>query len=541
MIVPAASAPVLSRRGLLSGLAGLGIAGTWLPGSSVLAQGDDWLHLRVRSDIGTLDPALHRGNMEEEIIRCLHVTLNRLTDFRQPLESSPAAAQRLEWLDPLRLLFTLRRGLVWTGDYGPVTASDVKFSMERIADPATASPWFSYFDMLEQVEVVDDRTGILHLKEPRPAFLLTSLPWYGGHIVCEKAVRALPPGTHAPLPPATCGPYMIDHWRPGQEMRLAANPAWTGPRPAFSRIRLSVILDDDVAILAYQARSLALTNISVNTLALLQKRNLPATTLIAEPGNNLMWLTLNMDNPALADIRIRRAIQHAINVDDIIQAVYAGIAQPATGIIPDGMTGHRDANLVAGNDPDAARRLLDAAGVETLDLTLSIVNNTTNMTIAQIIQAHLRDVGIHVRILPYDEGTYWTLGDQSLGAQWRDQQLVLMNFAGGVDPSDNTLWFLSAQVGALNWSRFADPEYDGLHQAALVETDPSRRDAMYRRMQDLMELSGGFCFLTHGIITIVHEDRLSPCILADGLLDLPRMARAGQAAVPATPPESTAP
>ncbi|MFV3128329.1 ABC transporter substrate-binding protein [Niveispirillum sp. KHB5.9] len=512
-----------NRRQLLRGMAGLAGLGVATPG--VLAQGDDWLHLRIRADIGTLDPAMQSGNVEEEIIRCLFVTLNRLSDFREPLASTNAAAQRLEWLDPRRLLFTLRPDLNWTGGFGPVTSADVKYSLERIIDPATGSPWVSYFDAMERVEVVDTRTGIIHLREARPAFLFTSLPWYGGHIVCEKAMWAQPPGTRVALPVATCGPYMIERWRPGQEIRLIANPDWRGDKPAFARVRMSVVPDDDVAILAYQARSLSMTRISVNTLALLQKRNLPGTRLLASPGNNLIWLSLNMDNPSLTDIRVRRAIQHAINIDDIIQAAYAGIAQPATGIIPPGMLGHRDRNLIEGNDPAAARRLLDAAGVKRLPLSLSIVNNTTNMTIALIIQAHLREVGIDVAIRPYDEGTYWTLGDQSLGDAWQELQLVLMNFAGGVDPSDNTLWYLSSQVGQLNWSRFANQGYDALHAAAQVETDPDKRAAMYRRMQDLMEQSGGFRFLTHGILTAVHEETIAPFITADGLLDLPRTAR----------------
>jgi peptide/nickel transport system substrate-binding protein len=100
-----------------------------------------------------------------------------------------------------------------------------------------------------------------------------------------------------------------------------------------------------------------------------------------------------------------------------------------------------------------------------------------------------------------------------------------MNFAGGVDPADNSVWFLSEQVGRLNWSRFADKNFDSLHVEGLAEEDPARRDAVYRRMQDIMEESGGFKFLTHGLYAAAHSSAVRPCILADGFQDYARAHR----------------
>jgi len=490
----------------------------------VRAEMPGLLRVRAALDVEVLDPAHHNGYLEEEIIRSVYVTLVKLDDFRQGLTWRPAAAEELSWLDPLRLRFRLREGLRWSGAYGAVTAEDVKFSFERIADPANASPWIAYFDALDHVEVLDARSGILHFRAPRPSFIVSALPWYGGHVVCKRAVEAAGE-RRSVLPPATCGPYRIEAWHPHQELTLAANPDWSGPPPDFGRVKVSIIPDGEVAALAYQAGSLDFTTISVGTLAVMQKRPLPRTEVVAQPGNNLIWLTLNMEHPKLADLRVRRAIQQAIDLKDIIDGAYAGIALPATGIMPPGMIGHRSANLYPDGDPAAARRLLAEAGVKDLALTLSVLNDTVNMTVAQIIQAHLREAGIKLSIRAYDAGTYWTLGDASLGEGWRDLQLVLMNFAGGVDPADNSVWFLSEQVGRLNWSRFADKSFDSLHAEGLVEEDPDRRAAIYRRMQDIMEDSGGFKFLTHGLYAAAHSSTVRPCILADGFQDYARARR----------------
>jgi len=482
------------------------------------------LRVRASLDVQVLDPAHHNGYLEEEIIRGVFVTLVRLDDFRDGLTWRPAAAEELLWLDPLRLRFRLRDGLRWSGGYGAVSADDVKFSFERIADPANASPWIAYFDALDHVEVLDARSGVLHFRAPRPSFIVSALPWYGGHIVCRRAVEEAA-GRRAVLPAATCGPYRIEAWHPHQELTLAANPDWSGPAPDFDRVRVSIIPDGEVAAMAYQAGALDFTTISVGTLAVMQKRPLPRTEVVARPGNNLIWLSLNMDHPKLADPRVRRAIQQAIDLKDIIDGACAGIALPATGIIPPGMIGHRPANLQPDGNPAAARRLLAEAGAAGLSLTLAVLNDTVNMSVAQIIQAHLRRAGIELSIRAYDAGTYWTLGDSSLGEGWRDLQLVLMSFAGGVDPADNTVWFLSEQVGRLNWSRFADPAFDSLHAQGLAEGDPIRRDAIYRRMQDIMEESGGFKFLTHGLYAAAHSRAVAPCILADGFLDYARTRR----------------
>lgn len=502
----------------------LGTAGATLLMPRRVRAEEGLLRVRAPLDVEILDPGRHNGYLEEEIIRSVYVTLVKLDDFREGLTWRPAAAEELVWLDPLRLRFRLREGLRWSGDYGPVTADDVKFSFERITDPATGSPWISYFDALDHVEVVDARTGILHFRAPRPSFIVSALPWYGGHIVCRRAVEAAGAGRSV-LPAATCGPYHIEAWHPHQELTLAANPDWTGPRPDFARVRVSIIPNGEAAALAYQAGALDFTTISVGTLAVMQKRPLPRTDVVARPGNNLIWLSLNMEHPKLSDPRVRRAIQQAINLRDIIDGAYAGIALPATGIIPPGMIGHRPANLYPDGDPAAARRLLAEAGVKDLSLTLSVLNDTVTMNVAQIIQAHLRDAGIKLSIRAYDAGTYWTLGDSSLGEGWRDLQLVLMNFAGGVDPADNSVWFLSAQVGKLNWSRFADHAFDSLYEEGLAEQDPARRDAIYRRLQDVMEESGGFKFLTHGLYAAAHAETVAPCILADGFLDYSRSRR----------------
>jgi peptide/nickel transport system substrate-binding protein len=124
--------------------------------------------------------------------------------------------------------------------------------------------------------------------------------------------------------------------------------------------------------------------------------------------------------------------------------------------------------------------------------------------------------GFQVEIEPLDEAAYWTIGDKTLGDGYRSLELVLMDFAGGIDPSENLVWFRPDQVGVYNWSGFASDEFEALYQTLVTETDTTKRVEVSRRMEDLMERSGGFVFICHEPLIVAHRDVFEPVILPDG-------------------------
>src|SRR3546814_9388581 len=113
-------------------------------------------------------------------------------------------------------------------------------------------------------------------------------------------------------------------------------------------------------------------------------------------------------------------------------------------------------------------------GVQTCALPISI---------GQIIQANLQDVGIACKLNVLDSGAFWIVGMESEGEQWKDLQLVLNRFSSLADPYYATQWFITDQVGEWNWESFSNDRYDELHQQAVRETDLEKRRAMYRERQ----------------------------------------------------------
>ena len=226
-----------------------------------------------------------------------------------------------------------------------------------------------------------------------------------------------------------------------------------------------------------------------------------------------MWSIPNLQDP-----KLRQAIQHAIDVPSIMEAAYFGVAAPSTGIIAPGLIGHREAGMVAPEaDFEKAAALMKEAGLSDVTVTLDVLNKATNVTAAQVIQATLASVGVNVEVNIHESGAFWTLGDENAGDRWKDVQLILNRFSMTPDPYYATAWFTTDQVGVWNWERFSNEEFDKLHETAKGETDNGKRAEMYQRMQDIMEESGAYRFLTHEASPVLYRDTIMPALRPDGL------------------------
>ena len=483
-----------------------------LPHFAWAAEGDT-LRLRMGADFQVLDPFGIVGELDDIIPRCTQVTLVRLGDMRDGNKLRPWAAEKTEWLDPTRYAFTLREGLVWSNGFGPVTTEDVKFSYERIAHSDSA--WAYQFEKLKEVEIIDARSGILHLTEPFAAFEIVALPYYAGHIVCKAAVMAAG-GSYTTTIPAQCGPYLFDTWEQNQKVTLKANPDWTGEKPAFARVEFYIVTDDQAAQLAYEADAFDFTRVAVSAATALKAAMPAGATLIEAPGTRYAWLTINMNAEALKDPRVRQAIQAAYDGQAVLDGAYDGLVARGTGVVPPTSGYARAANLMGTRNVEKARALLAEAGAEGLTLNLYGLTDGTTQAIAQIIQANLAEAGITVEIQPTDDAAYWALGDKTAGEGYKSIELALMNFAGGIDPTENLVWFRPDQIGVYNWSFFDSAEYEALYQSSLTELDVEKRRAMFNKMEDLMEASGGFIFICFEPYLAIHDTNLKPVILADG-------------------------
>lgn len=500
------------RRGFIKAGGAL-FAGFALAPHFAWASDDKTLRIRVGSDFQVVDPKGEIGELDDILPRCCTVTLVRLPDMRDGHTVIPYAAKSYEWKDPTTIAFTLHEGLKWSGDHGPVTAEDVKYSFERIK--GSDSAWAYQFEKLKEVEVIDATSGLIHLTEPFKPFEVIALPYYGGHLVSKVATEAAG-GSFTTEFPAQCGPYLFDSWEQNAKVTLKRNPDWPLDKPQFDVVEFYIVTDDQAALLAWEADAFDFTRVAVSAAKEL-KANLPAgAALIEAPSTRYVWLTINMNAEPLKDPRVRQAIQYAYDGDAVIQGVYDGLTSRSTGVVQPGSDYARAKNLMEPRDVEKAKALLAEAGAEGLTLQLVCTTDSEASATAQVIQASLAEAGITVEIQPTEDAAYWALGDKTQGDAYKSLELVLMDFAGGIDPTENLVWFRPDQIGIYNWSFFDSPEYEDLYQKSLVETDDAKRTAMFHRMEDLMEESGGFIFICFKPYVAIHDDNLKPVILPDG-------------------------
>jgi peptide/nickel transport system substrate-binding protein len=496
--------------------ASLMLAPTIWPRSSWSAEGNI-LRVRDYADIQTLDPPFYTAFSEENVMGCIY---NKLVSYKpgETFEWQLDAAESIVQVDPTHIKFTLKHGIMFTNGFGEMTAEDVKYSFERAIDPKLKATSSKEWEALDHVEITGKYSGVIVLKNPYMPIWMLTLTYANGNIISKKGAESV--GGKIPIPPpCSSGPYVLKKWKPKERTRLVRNEIWKGPKPDFEEIHIFPIDDDKTAEIAFEAGDIDFTRISMSSFETFQAKPPKNSTIINRPSLYYVWLGINMEHPKLKDIRVRKAIQMAVDVQSILDAAYFGAVEPATGTVAPGVIGHREkSSLPLRGDIDGAKKLLAEAGYpEGMSLTLDILSKVTWVTAAQVIQATLAQVGIKVQINQHESGAFWTLGVEKSGERWKDVQLIMNRYASVPDPWYATAWFTSDQVGIWNWERFRSEEFDELHKKSIREPDPVKRGEMVEKMQDLMEESGCYRFITHESNPIVYRKTIIPALRPDNV------------------------
>jgi peptide/nickel transport system substrate-binding protein len=506
-----------SRRQFLQTAAFAGAAGLVgaYPGISFSAEGDT-LTVRFDRELESLDPGYYVGGHPANDVNWAVVPAlvhYGLKDGQSTWVPAPHV-ESVTVTDSTHIDFTLKSGLMWSGGNGEVTTEDVAYSYDRMKE----SEWKGDYVAYDHVEIKDKYSGTIVLNQPFSPFMFTTLASGTGVIVCKKAVEEAG-GKFTVEIPATCGPYVISEFKQAQVLRLRPNPDWNGPNPAYANIDCIFVSEDEASALAFEAGELDCTKITSNSYARYQKE-LPENSKLSIAGAlQYMWMGLNIENPKLQDIRVRQAIQHAVDKDSIIQGAYSGTAEPSFGVVCPGLIGRR---LETGYsyDPAKAKALLDEAGVSGLNLTLRTLNAQERVLAAQIIQANLAAIGITVEIIPLDSGPFWEMGQESKGETWKDLELWIMRYGSGPDPYEPFQWFVREQVGIWNWERWSSDEFEDLFAKLVAETNPDERHKIAIRMQEIMEETGGYVWLTHEPEVYIHRADIEAHFAPSGEMQL---------------------
>ena len=511
-----------TRRDFIKGSAAA--AATLASPRLVGARESKVVRIRSKTDLKSIDPA-HSLTISDFDVR--QAILNNLILYK-PGDAwtwEHDAAEYIEQVDPLHTEFRLRPGIMWTNGYGEMTAEDVKYSFERMNNPELEAEDHAEFEHLEDVVIKDKYSGVIVMRKPVANLWTNTLPRHMSAIICKKAWEergAWSKGLGNDIP-CSSGPYKLKRWEPQVKVVLERNELWNGPKPHFDEVEYILIEDENAAEVAYLAGELDVAHVSVGSGAEFQKNPPENTDVYVKSTTGFIFLGLNVQHEPFDDIRVRQAIRKAIDVNQVIEGAYFGLGVPSTGLLAPGVLGHRP-GTVPERDVEGAKALLAEAGFPNgFKTDVATLNNNTDVSACQIIQANLAEIGIEMQISPYAGGTYWSLGLESEGDAWKDLQMNYTDWTSAPDPRRATQWFVCDQVGEWNWQRWCNEEYSQLDAEGGTETDLEKRAAIYEKMTKVMWDDAAFINIAHPPRVVLVRNHIDPQMLPNGYIYFRRL------------------
>ncbi len=457
------------------------------------------LNWRPSLDVQNVDPAILPGLEDNTYAACLFEGLVAYKPDSDEIVNCLAETFEPS-ADGLQYHFTLKEGIPFQKGHGEVQASDVKYSYERIAGltkPKLNSPYQGDWAALETVRVDSKYSGTIINKEVfAPTVTSTLASELSGSVLPEKAVEKL--GKQFGTNPAGTGPYEWTSWIPGQKLVMTKFADYGGANKAyankflFDEINALPISSDDSAYAALQNGEINFCELGTATVKDAQDNS--AINVYSTPSGIYYFMAMNVTEPPLTNIWLRKAIRSAIDVPGIIEDGYQGLYTRTNALIPKNMPIGYWANAPQYNQNiPLAKSYLRKSGLKNVELTLAVDNTSDDVSAAEIIASNLAQIGIKVNVQPVDPATLQDIpGPGGGGAH---AQLVYFYYSAWADPIQWTEWWTCAQVGLWNWDHWCDPEFTRLTNEALHTTDIAVRTELYVKAQQLWNAAAGMVWI----------------------------------------------
>ena len=422
--------------------------------------------------------------------------------------------------DGLEYTFFLRQGVKWHSNknFKPTrdfNADDFMFSIERQwkeNDPyfKVTSSNHSYFNdmgmpkLLKSVDKLDAYTVKITLNKPEAPFLSNLAMEYAGIQSKEYAIAMLKAGTPEKIDqdPIGTGPFMMVQYQKDALIRFKAFPDYWGGKAKIDDLIFSITPDASVRWAKVQKGECHVMPYP-NPADLDAMRKDKNVQVLEQPGLNVGYLAYNTTKKPFDDVRVRKAINMAIDKKAIVSAVYLSTGVAATNPIPPTQWSYNKAIKDDAFDPAAAKKALAAAGYPngfTTDLWAMPVQRPYNPNakrIAELMQADLAKIGVKAEIKSFEWGEY------RKRMQAGEHQMGMLGWTGDNGDPDNFLNTLlgcdSAKTNGSNVAKFCFPAFEELVQKAKVVSNPADRAKLYEKAQVIFKEQAPWFTIAHAV------------------------------------------
>ncbi|WP_425073288.1 peptide ABC transporter substrate-binding protein [Sagittula sp. S175] len=484
----------------LLGAAGLGMAG--LPGMGRASTATGQVIVGISQEPTVFNPHMLHIEVDEGVHWALFDPLfavepdgtfsPRLVTEVPTVENGGISEDGTEWK------VTLKEGVTWH-DGTPLTAEDVKFTLELQKDDNFRAARRTGHELIEEITVISDTELSWKMSSPFAPYMAI-LSWT--MIVPKHAFDGQDPN-EAPFnqSPIGTGPFKWDSRAPGDNIQLVANADYHGDKAQIERVVVKYV--PDLTVLYTQFKTGEIDVIAIQGIApdhYAEASNLPGKTVELVPVGTVETLSLNLGNPVLADKAVREALYLGVDKQTVIEALYYGLPTPTETYMPQQSFYYNDALPGHTYDPEAGKALLDEAGwtvgsdgIREKDgqrLTFvcsTTAGNHTREQLQQFLQQSWKDMGIEMTISNLPPAVMWA--DHWMQSQF-DMAVAGIIFLTGPDPDTRDYFHtgaINAQGGAgQNTFQYSNPRIDELLTEGAITVSPEARKPIYAEIQTLV-------------------------------------------------------
>lgn len=445
-----------------------------------------------------------------------------LLELDQSLNVRPLLAESWEVSkDGLTYTFKLKKGVKWH-DGAPFTARDVAFTYYSVLNPKVTTPHRAYFDALagfpeltakdnpkrpeelalRPIEVLDDYTVRFHLRYPSGSFLAVLVNPRAG-IIPEHLLKNADLNTaEFNRKPVGTGPFKFVEWRRGERIVMEANNQYHAGRPALDRLIFRIIPDSVVLLEDLRAGGVDfIENPPLTDVARLKQT--PGLKVLTADNTSYTYFGWREDLEPFSDIRVRRALNHAIDIPSIVRETLQGYAAISTGQFPPASWAFDSSVKPYPYDPNRAKALLAEAGFKPgpdgillkdgKRFSFSIRHDQADQRVkdtAVIIQEYLKRVGVEARLEPLD----WPTFVKKLFASDFEGIVVGWTNHHDPDPFAYTIWH-SSQWKGRNFAHYKNPRVDELLEKARRTAVVAERRRFYGEFSKVLMEDAPYVFL----------------------------------------------
>jgi peptide/nickel transport system substrate-binding protein len=460
----------ISRRMLLQATT-LGLGGLVMPKLTALAQDVeqvDELTVDLSAEPASLAPALV---YEPNGWSVVHSIFDAPFEYDAEGNLVMVAAESLTLTSPLSYEIKLRPGITFH-DGTPLTAESLVASHAQVTNPDTGSQVAGNFGTIINVEARDDLTVWIIVSDQSPWLPAQIANW----MLCLPANA----GSAADLSehPVGTGPYSFVEWKRGESITLEANPSYDNPvkgKPIAKRVVFRFVGEASTREADLQSGTAQIIR-SVPPDQIGQVEDSGATVQQV-PLSGVAFVRIATDTPPFDDVRIRQAVNYAVDVDAIRDALLAGSGRRLPNVFVPGGLGYDPDLAPYPYDPERARALIEETGATGITCSIDVAN-TERKDVVEAIAAYLTEVGIDTAVEVQEVATF--------NGTWNNNLAAPLRFATWRPMFDpfNLLFLVFSQSGFL--ARHANPNIQALIDQGEHEIDAARRAEIYKQLGKVM-------------------------------------------------------